>query len=196
MSSQLPFAHLANKKELASILDCSLPTLTSWIDRYGEEFPVEQRGTNGKEWLFAPAAVIAFLKAKRDEEAAAEAERAKALKQFQLPILAAEEDEPAGIKASDLLAMAKVRQMQRREALENSLLVPTSDVRMALTTAFAKLARFQAAMLTQLARKHGWSDAQLRDARALMAEGQRAFVRDAADFAPDEPEDDAHLALG
>ncbi len=57
-----------NKKELAAIVDCSLSTLSAWIDRFGEAFPVIDRGTNGREWRFDPTAVLGFLKAQRDAE--------------------------------------------------------------------------------------------------------------------------------
>ncbi len=107
------------------------------------------------------------------------------LQQYALPGLPSPEDIEGVSKPSDLLALAKVRQIHRREQMEAGLLVPTSDVRMALTGAIAKLNRFFQSTLTQLARKHGWSDAQLRDAQAMAHEAQRAFVRDVGTFAPD-----------
>jgi phage terminase Nu1 subunit (DNA packaging protein) len=174
-----------NKKELAAIVDCSLSTLSAWIDRFGEAFPVIDRGTNGREWRFDPAAVLAFLKAQRDTEERETAARAVWLQQYALPGLASPDDIDGVSKPSDLLALAKVRQIHRREQMESGLLVPTSEVRMALTGAVAKLNRFFQAILTQLARKHGWSDAQLRDAQAMAHEAQRSFVRDVGTFAPE-----------
>lgn len=178
-------AAAVNKKELAAILGCSPQTLSAWVDRFGEAFPVIDRGTNGKEWRFDPPAVIAFLQSKHDAEAREAAERAAWLQQYALPGLTSPDDVEGVTKPSDLLALAKVRQIHRREQMEAGLLVPTSDVRMVLTGAIAKLNRFFQSILTQMARKHGWSDAQLRDATAMAHEAQRAFVRDVGTYAPD-----------
>ena len=178
-------AAAVNKKELAAILGCSPQTLSAWVDRFGEAFPVLDRGTNGKEWRFNPPAVIAFLKSKHDAEEREAAERAAWLQQYALPGLTSPDDVEGVTKPSDLLALAKVRQIHRREQMEAGLLVPTSDVRMVLTGAVAKLNLFFQSILTQMARKHGWSDAQLRDATAMAHEAQRAFVRDVGTYAPD-----------
>jgi phage terminase Nu1 subunit (DNA packaging protein) len=185
MSGAASAAAAVNKKELAAILGCSPQTLSAWVDRFGEAFPVIDRGTNGKEWRFDPPAVIAFLKSKHDAEERETAERAAWLQQYALPGLTSPDDVEGVTKPSDLLALAKVRQIHRREQMEAGLLVPTSDVRMVLTGAVAKLNRFFQSILTQMARKHGWSDAQLRDATAMAHEAQRAFVRDVGTYAPD-----------
>ena len=120
-------AAAVNKKELAAILGCSPQTLSAWVDRFGEAFPVIDRGTNGKEWRFDPPAVIAFLQSKHDAEAREAAERAAWLQQYALPGLTSPDDVEGVTKPSDLLALAKVRQIHRREQMEAGLLVPTSE---------------------------------------------------------------------
>jgi phage terminase Nu1 subunit (DNA packaging protein) len=186
-------AQLVNKKELAALLGCALPTIAAWVDRY-PDFPVQERGTNGRQWLFDPSEVRGFLLAKREAEQTEADERNERLKQFALPGLD-QSDETGTIKATDLLAMARVRALQRQEQREAGLLVPTSDVRMALTSAFTRLNRALSAMLGQLARKHGWGEVQLRDARTMLHEMQRVFVRDAGSFAPADPLGDDGMDL-
>ena len=183
-------APLVNKRELATILGCSLPTLSAWITRY-DDFPVQERGTNGKQWLFDAAGVREFLRGKRDEEQTEAEERAERLKQFALPGLDQPEEAAGAVKATDLLAMARVRALQRQEQREAGLLVPTSDVRVVLTTAITRLNRALNAMLGMLARKHGWGEVQLRDARTILHDTQRAFVRDAGQFASAEGDGEA-----
>lgn len=177
---------LVNKKELAALIGISLPTLDSWLDRFGDAFPVRERGTNGRDWRFDAADVIAFLREQRAAEEAEAVECAERLKQFALPGLDAASDMPGGVtKAADLLALAKVRQMQRREAAEAGLLVPTADVRRALGATLVKLDRFLQSVLTQLARKHGWPAPVMADACAMFGEAKARFVTEAGVFAPD-----------
>jgi phage terminase Nu1 subunit (DNA packaging protein) len=182
-------AALANKRELAALLGTTLPTLTAWIDRYGDAFPVEERGTNGRDWKFDPEQVITFLTARRDAEERAEADRAAFLEQFRLPGLDPADAGTGATKASELLAIARLQALQRKEALENGLLVPTSDVRMALTAALGKLNRAMNAAILQAARKHGLADATLRDIQASFHDAQREFVRAAGRFRPEDGAD-------
>jgi hypothetical protein len=84
--------------------------------------------------------------------------------------------------------------MHRREAMENGLLVPTTEVRTVLQSAFTRLRRAMDAAIGQAARKHGWSDAVTRDVQGHFHAAQRAFVADTASFVA-EPEAEAQLAL-
>ena len=77
---------LVTKKELARLLRISRQTLDLWIERYGDEFPVLERGTNGREWQFDADLVIEFLRAKQAENAARQANRDALLDQLTLPI--------------------------------------------------------------------------------------------------------------
>ena len=48
-----------NRSELASLLDCSLPTVTSKVTK---GMPFLQKGGRGKEWMFDTAEVIGWIK--------------------------------------------------------------------------------------------------------------------------------------
>ena len=76
---------LVNKAEVAGILGISLPTLAAWIARYSD-FPVYERGANGREWRFDAAAVRAWELSRREAEARDEAARRDLLAQFALPL--------------------------------------------------------------------------------------------------------------
>jgi hypothetical protein len=183
----------ANKAELTAILGCAPSTLTAWIERYGDEFPVIERGTNGREWRFDPAAVIAFLKTRRAEEERQAAEHVALLQQFALPGLTSPDDAAGVVKPADLLALARVRQIHRREHLESGLLVRTDDVRTALAGHLTRLDLWSADVLARIAGKHGWPLAVLDEARAMFREGCLAFVRDCGMFAPSSAEPAGHL---
>jgi Phage DNA packaging protein Nu1 len=183
----------ANKAELTAILGCAPSTLTAWIERYGDEFPVVERGTNGREWQFDPADVIAFLKTRRAEEERQAAEHVALLQQFALPGLTSPDDAAGVVKPADLLALARVRQIHRREHLESGLLVRTDDVRTALAGHLTRLDRWAADVLARIAGKHGWPLAVLDEAHAMFREGRLAFVRDLGPYAPDGAEQSGDL---
>jgi phage terminase Nu1 subunit (DNA packaging protein) len=183
----------ANKKELAAVIGCSLPTLSAWIDHYGDAFPVSERGTNGREWRFDPAEVIGFLRARRADEERAVAEQAARLQQFALPGLMTPGEIEGVSKPSDLLALARARQISRREQSESALLVRTDEVRSALAGHLTRLDRWAADVLTQIAGKHGWAASVLAEARAMFGEGRLAFVRDVGTYAPEGAEQSGDL---
>lgn len=168
---------LVTKRELCTILRISRPTLDNWLDR-NDDFPVVERGTNGKEWQFDPAAVVAFLRDKKDQEQRDAAERAEALQQFALPIDAVAADaEAAGLTPQQRAALARARLAERELARDSGLLVPTADVRAALQPAIRQLADHFNSVILQAARKYRWPMVQLRDVQGMMRDGQETFIR-------------------
>ena len=179
---------LVNKRELARVIQCSLPTVDRLLERHGDAFPIVERGALGREWKFAPQAVIDFLReVDRTQQEAGEARDAE-LQQFVLPLAPVEED-TKGLKPTDLLALAKVREAQRREAREVGFLVETAEVRQALGTAFARLAVRLRAELRQAAQDHNLPDAVARALLERISAVQRDFAANADRFL--QPEGDA-----
>jgi phage terminase Nu1 subunit (DNA packaging protein) len=165
-----------NKRELAKILECSLPTLDKLIDRYAD-LPIEARGSNGVEWQFDPAKVVAFLKAKDAEEAHAADERRSLFEQFKLPIdevAAAGED--AGLSPAQRAQMALARSREHELALKVGMVVPRSDSRQAFDQVIRGLGRFLDTLPTTLQRFHNLPDAVVRSIRAQIDEQRRLFV--------------------
>lgn len=184
---------IGNKAELARALRCSVPTVNVMLERWSD-FPIIERGTNGREYRFDIAGCIDFVQRQRADAERDQAERAELFAQMTLPDLAPTL-EPGAVKASDQLALARVRQMHRREQLENGLLVPTTEVRQVLTGAFTRLRRAMDASITQAARRHHLADAVLRDIVAGFHEAQRAFVADTTALAASPDALEAQLAL-
>ena len=58
---------LVNKREMARLIECSVPTLDALIAKHAD-FPVHRRGSNGVAWEFDPDAVVPFLSAVREAE--------------------------------------------------------------------------------------------------------------------------------
>lgn len=166
---------IVNKRELAKILECSLPTLDNLIDRYSD-FPVLQRGSNGIEFQFGAAAVIEFLRAKTEEEAHAADERRSLFEQFKLPI-----DEVAGGEGADLAPaqraqMALARSREHELALKVGMVLPRSDHRQACDLLVRGVGQFLDQLPTQLARFHNLPEAVVRSMRSMIDEQRRAFV--------------------
>jgi len=173
---------LVNKRELAKrILKCSLPTLTDLIDRY-EDFPIEQRGANGIEYMFDAELVVEFLRGKREEEtrltAEAAAERAEYFKQFSLPIDDIAPEEARGLTPTQRQALAKARLIERKLALESSLLVSMAELRQDLTIPMQMLGKFLDTLPTQVGADLNLPEEAQRAMRSRIDEARRAFVRE------------------
>ncbi len=175
-----------NKRELASLLRVSAPTLDRLIERHGDAFPVLQRGDKGREWSFDADAVRAFLAEYEAAQAEAARERTDAVRQAALPI--ANEDEQK-LKPAELLALAKARMIARQEQREAGLLVDTASVRAALGAAFARLNSALHAAVRQVARDHNLPEPVTRAVAAALADAQREFVRSADEFLATEERD-------
>ncbi len=166
---------LVNKAEVAGILGISLPTLAAWIARYSD-FPVFERGANGKEWRFDAAAVRAWELSRREAEARDEAARRDLLAQFALPLT-----DPGDAAAGDGVAsLEEIRRIRESDKLrvERSFLVDVSQLRQALAEAVAKWNRASHAALRQAARDLNLPDAVARAILAAQAEAQTQFLKD------------------
>lgn len=170
-----------NKRELARMIGVSLPTLSALIDRYGDDFPISRRGTNGVEWQFDGQAVIDFLRAREAEQAASRTARDELLAQLRLPL--AEPDPPAGASATvitvkDQLEAARLREVLRKEAEAAGRLVDAAEVESRFTAVFTALNREVHALVRRLAAQQQWPDAVLRQVQADVEEMQERVVKD------------------
>jgi phage terminase Nu1 subunit (DNA packaging protein) len=167
-----------NKAELAHALNVSLPTLSRWLMRYAE-FPVLERGTNGRDYKFDAAAVFEFLRARQEEQAQAAADKDEQLSQLKLPFEVPGADQaPAKTSVKDEIEAYKLRKLQREEAERAGQLVPVAQVSDALQTVFARLSRDMHAFIRQIGREQQWPDSYIRSVEARLAQAQRVSVRD------------------
>ncbi|MDE1905038.1 MAG: terminase small subunit [Rhodospirillales bacterium] len=162
-----------NKTELAHFLKVSLPTLTRWLLRW-PDFPVVDRGTNGKEWEFDPEAVATFLRGRQEEEALARENRDQTLAQLALPMDLG--GAPPRNSAKEELDAWRVRRIQREEAERAGRLVPAAAVADAVRMVLARIGQDTARFLRQVAREQSWPEAYLRDVEKRLRESQRATV--------------------
>jgi phage terminase Nu1 subunit (DNA packaging protein) len=188
-------AGVVNKAELATILRTSLPTLDKLLRKHGDAFPVLRKGTNGVAYEFDPAAVTAFLRQIDETRIAAGQARDELMQQYTLPEIAPPED--AALTPRDRVALAKLRQLEREEAIEAGFLVETAKVRAAVYTAFAALRRDMDAAIRQELRNAAIPDAVIRSIQARIAEAQRVFVTTAQETlkAASDPKDADQPAL-
>jgi phage terminase Nu1 subunit (DNA packaging protein) len=166
---------LVNKAEVAGILGISLPTLAAWIARYSD-FPVYERGANGREWRFDAAAVRAWELSRREAEARDEAARRDLLAQFALP-LTDPGDAATGDGVASLEEIRRIRESDKLR-LERGFLVDVSSLRQQLTAAVTKWNRATHATLRQAARDLNLPDAVARELQARLADAQTQFLRD------------------
>lgn len=169
----------ANKRELARVLKVTTVTLGNWLERW-PDFPVQERGTNGRDYVFDVPTVIDFLRARKEAEALAAAEKDDALAQLALPLL---EVEQPGVPASVLslkeqkeaLALSALR---RREAVELGKLVGVDEVSETLMAAFSTYSRMLRSAVREVAREQNLPPSVARSLLARFADTQRAFVRE------------------
>lgn len=172
---------IVNKARLAHWLGISLPTLSAWMLRYGADFPVVERGSNGRDYRFDAQEVSDFLRARKAEMAAEQdqrrAERDEQLAQLRLPIdLPGVEPPPPANSAKDAIEGWKLRRIEREEAERAGALLPAEDTKRAMRAAFARLSREMHALIRQIAREEGWPDPKLREMEKRLADRQRAAV--------------------
>lgn len=170
-----------NKAELANWLGVSLPTLSGWMLKYGPEFPVLRRGTNGRGYEFDAETVRDFLRQKQEEQAAHQAaqkaERDEVLAQLQLPIdIQPEAAAAPALSIKDQLAALELRKRQREEAEKSRLLVPAAPVRDGLRALLARIRADEQAFIRRLGREHNWPDPYVREIERRLADQQRATV--------------------
>jgi phage terminase Nu1 subunit (DNA packaging protein) len=173
---------LVNKRELArQVLKCSLPTVNDLIERY-PDFPIEHRGSNGVEWQFDAAAVVAFLGGKREAESRDSAARAELFRQFTLPIDSVAGDEAKGLIPSQRAALARARIAERKLAVESGFLLETSETRQVLQSAIARLARFLDGLPGEIGRQFNLPDEISAAMRSRIDERREQFVADLQAF--------------
>jgi len=187
------FMLLINRDQMARQLGCSLPTLDAMIKRWAD-FPVVERGDRGRPWKFDAEAVILFLQEKREEEERNQLEKNELLAQLTLPV-----DAPApnygNVDVKDLINAAKLRKLEREEAIEKRFLVRTHEVRDALEKALRRYGQAQDSAVDRVARAHNLPHAVKRALAAEFAEARTAFVRDAQEFLAAETVNDEQFAL-
>ena len=172
---------LVTKKELARLLRISRQTLDLWIERYGDEFPVLERGTNGREWQFDADLVIEFLRAKQAENAARQANRDALLDQLTLPIATPDTQAP-GLSLDDRIKATRLADMQMLQAERAKRLVraePTLDL---FITIFADLQRALVQNVDRLAREHAWPEPIRQAEETKMADLLRSAHATAKEF--------------
>ena len=184
-----------NLEEMAGMLRVSLPTLRALIKRHAD-FPVVEEGRNGVPWHLDPEAVIAFVKQKREAEAAEKAERDELLAQFRLPVDDVLPAEDRGITPAERLKLAQAMRVEDEVAKQRGFLVLTSDMRTRLTDAWTPLNQFLQALPGQIGRRHNLPDAVIRDMRRAIETQQRELHRKLRDLLAPEavapPEEEEH----
>ncbi|PYD57466.1 DNA packaging protein [Komagataeibacter xylinus] len=181
-----------NKRELANRLRISLPTLTNWLDRW-PEFPVVERGRNGVSWTFHLDDVLAFLTARREEEAAKEAGRDAELMKLQMALWPEPVAQPSAqrIPIKERLDLARLQDLQMKQAKEAGKLVNAEELQDLFTSVFGRLGRDINVFIRQLGREQSWPDAMIRQAESKLADMQRTAVQKVLDdMKVDEADDD------
>jgi phage terminase Nu1 subunit (DNA packaging protein) len=185
---------LVNLAEMARTLDVSLPTMRDLLVRH-PDFPVVQRGGTGAIWQFDPVAVIEFMTARREEEAAAEAARSEQLAQLSFGGADLTPEGERNFSAADRLKNANAMLKEDELRKQRGFLVQTSDMRQRLTAAWTPLTQALNALPSAIGRQHNLPEAVIRDMRRYM-HGQQTQLRDRlrdllADDVPETGEDDA-----
>lgn len=178
---------------MAQALRVSVPTLRALIKRH-DDFPVVERGAKGVPWQFDPAEVIAFVKRKKDEEAAAGAAKDDLLAQFSMPLEDVVPIEERGLSPTDRRALAQAMLKEDELAKQRGFLVLKTDLRVTLTECWAQLGQGLQAIPGIVGRRHNLPDQVVRDIRALISAQQRAIHAKLADMlqpgTPPPEEDD------
>ncbi|MBR0653072.1 terminase small subunit [Roseomonas terrae] len=184
-----------NLEEMADKLRISLPTLRRMMRRY-PEFPVVAEGSNGVPWQLDPAAVITFVQAKRDEDAAARDQRDDLLSQVSLPMEDLLPEAERILSAGERLKLAQAMRVEDDVAKQRGFLVLTSEMRIRLAEAWTPLSQFLAGLPSQLGRRHNLPDAVVRDMRRAIEAQQRELHRKLNDLLSDDaappPEEQEH----
>lgn len=167
---------LVNKGELAGILGVTVATVSSWIAKR-PDFPVYERGTQGREWRFDPAAVVAYVTAMREAERAAETARVAGMAQLGLALT-----DPGDASAAGGFSLADLKATRLADQLraERSFLVETSALAEALADALAMWDRRVAEMLAAAGHDLNIPADGLAAVADRLAEGRRQFTAEAA----------------
>lgn len=166
-----------NKAELAARLGVSLPTLAQWMVRYGDDFPTEQRGSKGVSYVYDFASVFAFLRAKREEQEQAAAEKDELLAQLVLPFdVPGETTAPASLTLQDQSRVLDIRRKQREERIEAGQLVEAELIAAGVGQIIARFSRDSQGFIRQIAREQAWPDSYARAVSERYADIVRTAV--------------------
>ncbi|MGX9966078.1 hypothetical protein ACVFYP_22320 [Roseomonas sp. F4] len=165
-----------NLEQMADALRVSRPTMRELLKRY-PDLPVVERGRNGVPWQFNKSEVIAFIVAKRAEEAAAGAAKDEYLAQISLPLEGVIAPEDRALSAGDRLKNAQAMLKEDQVARERGFLVLKTEMRAALNEIWSPLNQALQAMPGTLARRHNLPDQVARDMRNFISTEQRELHR-------------------
>ena len=166
-----------NKRELAPLLGVTIPTLDRWLTLWAD-FPVVTRGGPGAQWSFEAEAACDFVARKREADQRAAAERANRLAQMALPLFDRESPVPLGgaTTAAEALTLARLRRIQREEAVANGRLVDAQRATDLLADTFGRLGRGLRSALRQILEAHRLPAGLVREIETAFAEHQRQAV--------------------
>ncbi len=140
-----------NKKELAKLLGYqSTNAVDRLLERY-PDFPIVERGSNGRDYVFDVENVKAWRAAQLEAERRAAAEREDLLGQSSLPGMSDAAEK--GLSGSQQLNFIKAKREEHKLGLETGLLVSTAELRFELDRAFTRLAQRLDALPENLARR-------------------------------------------
>ncbi|MBU6246455.1 MAG: terminase small subunit, partial [Xanthomonadaceae bacterium] len=170
-------APVVKKKELAKLLGISRQTLDQWVERWSD-FPVLERGRNGREWQFDPDAVIAFLRAKREEERERKEARDELLAQLVLPLGGDEEAPTVGLSIGDQLKAAQLSRLHREEAEKLGRLVDRGEVEAVLSEVLPEMQRASREAMRRACQDMRFPEEHVLRIDAAIVEAQRRVVRE------------------
>ena len=176
MSSPPP-SITGNKKELASALGVTPPTLDRWLDRFGDAVPVIQRGSNGRPFRFDLVAVTDFFRARQADEATRTAERDEQLAQLALPGLAPDSPANATLTQREIGQALDNEGKRQRLLRDRADLVLAADISATLTAALAALGARLDALVPQIAAEHHLPPAATAALSARFASARADCVR-------------------
>jgi phage terminase Nu1 subunit (DNA packaging protein) len=164
---------LVNKGDLASILGVTVATVSAWIARH-PDFPVHERGTQGREWRFDAGACVAFVTRLREAERQARAEQAARVAQLGLPLT-----DPGGAESYDLAELKAARLMGQVRA-ERAFLVEPAAVAEVLAAALTRWDARVAEMLASAVRDLNLPAGAAQAMAENLAEARHRFAAEAA----------------
>jgi phage terminase Nu1 subunit (DNA packaging protein) len=181
-----------NKKELARLLDVSLPTLDKMIEDHAD-FPVEQRGTNGCEWQFDPARVKAWSDAQKAKADADYQARMQALGRLDFE---GATRKGGATDAHAQLALTRAERERRKLMQEAGLLIDVASLRATQAPVVQDLVVFLDGLADQIGRRFALAPGTIEDMRAMIEHGRNKFLEgmDAALGGDVEDTDDLGIA--
>ena len=177
-----------NLETMAKILRISPPTMRKLLGRY-DGFPVLADGSKGVAWQFDPAAVVAFVRAKRTEEAAAKQRSDELLAQISLPLEEVVPLEERGVTASDRLKVAQAILRENEVSRQRAFLVLASDMRSELARVWPVLADFLEELPHSIGRRHNLPAEVASDVRRLVGQQSDELRRRLGDLLPPDEAD-------